>query len=291
MAEVEDHSTVELDKQTTGHISRKELQEIDDPTSSKTRSSFGWFLPRILAVIFFIVLFLWIFRAEGGLGFEDSNLFGWHALLMGLFIVVFTQEAVLSFSSPLISSPFGKKRTSHGWQRNFHVIFHALGIICAMLGIVAIVYYKKLSPQPPAFPFYSVYSPHSWLGITILILWGLQMAAAIFIHAIDKLSPHNKARLTKVHRYLGKVIYVAGLATCALGLQDMQSSDLAGSTAPIPGFYDTMDMGGGQWAVIVGNETIFLSGYYPTSPEAQYSSACTILLLFLGMATFGTLTF
>ncbi|KAF9211614.1 hypothetical protein BGZ59_007843, partial [Podila verticillata] len=48
--------------------------------------------------------------AEGGIGFQESNLFGWHALLMSLFVVVFTQEAILAYSSPLIGF-FTKNRT------------------------------------------------------------------------------------------------------------------------------------------------------------------------------------
>jgi len=257
--------------------------------------SIGWILPRILAVIFFVVLFVWIFQAEGGFGWDESNLFGWHALLMALFVVLFTQESVLGFSAPLISGPFREKR-SQNQKMYFHILYHVLGIASAMLGIVAIVYYKNLSPPAvvpgwpytvwPVYPFFAVYSPHSWLGITVLILWAIQLSAGIYVHLIGP-TPNDKNRLAKLHRFMGKVIYVAGLATCALGLQDMQSSDLAGSTPPLPGVFDTMQMGGGM-IVVSGNSTINVTGYYPNSLEAQYSCACTVLLLLLGMATAGT---
>jgi len=253
---------------------------------NKKIQTFIWISPRSLAIIYFIILFLWIFRAEGGLGAVEANLFGWHALLMSLFVVFFTQEAVLSFSSPIIS--FSQKGCLNG-ARIFHVICHVLGIISAMLGIVAIVYYKKLSPQPPVFPFYSVYSPHSWLGIAILILWGVQLATKLYVYVVD-VSEEDRTNLLKLHRYLGKVIYVAGLATCALGLQDMQSSDLASSTPVISGTYDTLNMGDSEM-IVIGNTTINVTGYFPNSPEAQYSCACTILLLLIGMATFGTVVF
>jgi len=256
-----------------------------DGSFSRILQILTWSLPRILAVIFLIVLLVWIFQAEGGLGFDEATVFGFHALFMALFIVIFTQESVLAFASPLISGPFRKERSRI--QRYFHIGFHVLGIVCAMLGIVAIVYYKNLSPLPLAFPFYSVYSPHSWLGISLLILWGLQFTAGIYIHTIG--NPSTDAQIMKMHRYLGKVIYVTGLATCALGLQDMQSSDLASSTPPMPGIYDTLSMGDGQTVIVSGNLTINVTGYFPNSPEAQYSSSCTILLLYLGMATFGNL--
>jgi len=275
-------SSVELEE----HSSRSTTSYGDDRTSSKILQILSWSLPRILAIIFLIVLLVWIFQAEGGLGFDEASVFGFHALFMALFIVIFTQESVLAFASPLISGPFIK--SSSLVEKYFHFSCHVLGIICAMLGIVAIVYYKSLSPLPLAFPFYSVYSPHSWLGIALLILWGSQFVAGLYIHVIGNLGRDDKIFIVKIHKYLGKVIYVTGLATCALGLQDMQSSDLASSTPPMPGIYDTLSMGG-QTVIVSGNMTINVTGYYPNSPEAQYSSACTILLLFLGMATFGTL--
>ena len=83
------------------------------PTSSTTPTPYAFarsILPRVVVVIFLIILFLWIYQAEGGIGFQEANLFGWHALLMSLFVVVFTQEALLAYSSPLIGF-FTKNRT------------------------------------------------------------------------------------------------------------------------------------------------------------------------------------
>jgi len=84
-------------------------------------------LPRVVVVIFFIVLFLWIYQAEGGIGFQEATVFGWHALLMSLFIVVFTQEALLAYSSPLIGF-FTKNRTliKYDQPSNAHYTYFCL---------------------------------------------------------------------------------------------------------------------------------------------------------------------
>jgi len=113
------------------------------------------------------------------------------------------------------------------------------------------------------------------------------MAAGLYIHASGSLSLDNKRTLAKIHVYLGKIIYVTGLATCALGLQDMQSSDLASSTPLMPGPIDSYSMD--QTVIVSGNSTMNLTGYFPDSLEAQCSCAGTILLFLLGIATFGTL--
>ncbi|GJJ77623.1 solute carrier family 31 (copper transporter), member 1 [Entomortierella parvispora] len=249
------------------------ISQIDaevEPKPSRTPYAFTRsILPRFIAVIFLIILFLWIYQAEGGIGFQEANLFGWHALLMSLFIVVFTQEALLAYSSPLIGF-LTKNRTL---IKYYHVACHLLGLICAVGGLCAIVYYKKLSPQPVVFPFFTLYSAHSWTGIVFLLLWTLQILAGFHVHiARKKQTAEHKRVFRQFHGFLGKSVYAVGLVTCAMGFQDMQSSDLASSTPPNP-VNMTMSMGDMQ-------------GYFPNSNLAQYSSACSLLLVFSGMATF-----
>lgn len=209
-------------------------------------------MPRAFAVLFMVLLFVWIYRAEGGLGFVESNLFGFHALLMSLFVVVFMQEALLAWSVPVFNSKSHKKA--------YHVFCHIAGLICAVLGLVAIVKYKRLASTPTVFPFFTCYSPHSWMAIVFLSLWGIQIM--------------SKLGLTiplAYHRFLGNCIFAVGLAVCAMGLQDMQSSDLATSTPPME------NMAGMQ-----------MNGYYPDSLQARLASAGSIVLVFLGITTFFT---
>jgi len=265
-----------------GSVQPPAENEVERTVSSKPLHILLVVIPRLCSFLFIVILFLWIFQAEGGLGFDESSVFGWHALLMGVFTVLCTQEAILSFSAPI----FAPLRTSRSFiSKGFHIFCHTLGIVCAMLGIVAIVYYKNLSPQPVAFPFYATYSPHSWLGISVLCLWAIQMIFGIVttLEIVPKL-------LWKLHKFLGKVIYCALLATCALGFQNMQSSDLASSTQLIPGIQDTLSMNS-QGSINIGNVTVNVTGYFPYSPESEYACACTLLLFFMGIATFGVLEF
>jgi len=249
-----------------------------------------YILPRFASVIYFIILFLWIYRAEGGFGFTEASVFGWHALLMSIFVVFFTQEAILSYYASLLSCPCFEKKTSRTTNQYSHIGYHTIGIVFAMIGITAIVYYKNLSPQPVTFPFFATFSPHSWVGIAVLILWALQVVVGIYVFVKRDLSPKSRIQLSKLHKFLGKAIYIAGLATCALGLQDMQSSDLAASTTPIPGVSDTQSMYQIE-SITIGNSTFNISGYFPYSPEAQFSCAASILLLVIGMVTFAVLEY
>lgn len=230
-------------------VELKEPNTEDDKLSQISQATKGyasylktikWVMPRLLAVIFFIILFLWIYQAEGGIGSNETNLFGLHALLMAFFIVVFTQEAVLTFSAPLLVTFTSNRKALmyiflflidfkltnfHSILRYFHISCHVIGICCAVGGLVGIVYYKSLSAQPIIYPFFTLYSPHSWMGVALLSLWVIQLTGGIFAQLFPN-NPKVQGLVYMSHRYLGKVIYAVGLATCAMGLQDMQSSNL-----------------------------------------------------------------
>jgi len=137
-----------------------------------------------------------------------------------------------------------------------------------MGGVIAIVEYKALSPTPVDFPFYTMYSPHSWLAICLLGLWGIQFAGGALS------SWFQFAIWRKYHHFLGRLVYGVALATCALGFQDMQSSDLAGSQPPYTNITSfTPDM-------------IDDMGYFPDSPLAQLACAGVMLLAFQAFTTF-----
>jgi hypothetical protein len=255
------------------NIEDDSLSQISEATKDYTSylKTIKWVMPRLLAIIFFIILFLWIYQAEGGIGSSENNLFGLHALLMAFFIVVFTQEALLTFSAPLLVT-FTSNRKALMY---FHISCHVVGICCAVGGLVGIVYYKSLSAHPIIYPFFTLYSPHSWMGVALLSLWVIQLTGGIFAQLFPN-NPKVQGLVHMSHRYLGKVIYAVGLATCAMGLQDMQSSDLAGSTAP-------------NIVAEIGEANMI--GYLPNSTLAQYSCAGSLLLMFIGMATFATIQF
>jgi len=179
---------------------------------------------------------------------------------MSLFIVVFSQEAVMAFSAPLLRLFTRNDK----YLKFFHVTCHVLGILCAFGGLMGIIYYKKLAPPPLVFPFFTMYSPHSWVGVVLLGFWTLQMSAGIYAHGIRKLTHEEYSVFRKWHTFTGKFIYAVGLAVCAMGLQNMQSSDLAASTAPY-----------------LVSDPAEMNGYLPTSSLAQYACACVFCYFYL----------
>ena len=62
-----------------------------------------WLTPRLISLIYLVILLVWIVEAEGGFGYTENNVFGWHALLMSFFVVIFMNEALLTYKAPLVS--------------------------------------------------------------------------------------------------------------------------------------------------------------------------------------------
>jgi len=82
-----------------------------------------------------------------------------------------------------------------------------------------------------------------------------------------------------IHSFLGKIVYATGLATCAMGFQDMQGSDLSSSMPPMN------DTQMAMMNMTMGDDM----GYSPTSTLAQSACACVLLITFCGIATFAAL--
>jgi len=198
-------------------------------------------------------------------------------------VVLFLQESILCWTVPIPILTSRKARVV------FHVVCNALALVFSVFGVVAIAYYKQLSPTPQAFPFYTAYSPHSWVGIVFLSLLAIQ--------SIMKLTGENYAPLLLAkahHRFLGHAIYITGLACCAMGFEDMQCSDLAGSSPPsMDAMSNSMNMGsmpGMNMSAMdmssMDNGTMV--GYLPNSEMAQIAAAASVMLVFQGLATFFT---
>uniref|UniRef100_A0A7S4K7M4 Cytochrome b561 domain-containing protein n=1 Tax=Guillardia theta TaxID=55529 RepID=A0A7S4K7M4_GUITH len=236
-----------------------------------------WLLPRVCALALLGIVIAWVILAEGGFGTSSAALFGWHALGMTLFLIA-TSEGILIKSFPLWSR-------MDLWMG--HVAFHLLGIICALLGLVAIIQYKSLSGQgngtptcpmtgclestgqaglDGTFPFSTMYSAHSWMGVLCLLLWGGQLAGGVASSLYPWRGPEQREAAKKHHRFFGQALYVLLIATCCMGLQDMQSSDLAGFGYGIYSSPSLLACGASLVISIYGLTTLYALFFSKTQP-------------------------
>ena len=93
------------------------LKSADEENESsifmKVRNYMLWLMPRVISAIFLVILIYWIVLTQGGFDWTATGAFGWHALLMSFFVVMFSNEAILTYKAPLVSQ-ISNSRT---WQR------------------------------------------------------------------------------------------------------------------------------------------------------------------------------
>lgn len=135
----------------------------------------------------------------------DLRVFNWHPLFMTFGLVFCVMQASLAY----ISLPF-----SHAANKRIHLSLHALGILSAALGAVAVFRYHN------EHGITNLYSLHSWLGLTVLILLSINwlVGFAVFFY------PGAKSRVRELilpyHIGIGLSILGLVVATVEAGIME-----------------------------------------------------------------------
>ncbi len=189
-----------------------------EQTSEKGRVWWHWVVPRLSSSGFIAMLLYWIMTEQNGFSntlpsLSSGGYLGYHALGMSLWTTMMHQETMLAYINPIICT---KDERIH---RLIHVVFHIIGMLCGIGGLVAILWYKQASTQFTimGYSFYIPYSTHSWMGIGFLGSWAMQ--------CLGKLCP--SIMTDSRYAFLERTVYVLGLTTCSLGIQHMQTRQLS----------------------------------------------------------------
>ncbi|KAL4452375.1 hypothetical protein ABPG75_008037 [Micractinium tetrahymenae] len=177
-------------------------------------------LTRVLQLAVAATMLTWVLGYLGGLnlsprplagGNDTGPVFNWHPLLLTLAFPVLMAEAVLAYKAPLVEQ---RDRTA---TKMYHFALHTAALVCTILGVIA-AFVSHTAKRPAPIP--NLYSAHSWLGLAVLSLLALQYAAGAFSYLWPKLSLANRQALGPLHRFLGKAVFTAGIATMAAGIQE-----------------------------------------------------------------------
>jgi len=199
---------------------------------------------------------------------NTDTAFGWHAMSMTLAFPVFMTEAILAYAFKTPGTP--PSTLSIVW----HGSLHTFTMIFIATGLVGIGFYKDRANDQNLRPW--VYSPHSWIGITVISAFGLQLWFGFYKAFVCTVCPHRlwngchgeKFVLEEVkqfshsfHVYLGRAIYVGGLIAVATGLEDMQAT------------------------------SVYLGVLSPFTTASLVSAAAGLMLVVLGIAVFAVYEF
>lgn len=178
-------------------------------------------VPRVLYLTTAIVVARWCMVSLGGIHFftaemtkggdrSTTKLFNSHPLLMVLAYVVCMSEAIMAYKAP----PSTALVRSH--RKLLHAAMHSLSAIFVSMGLYSAFQSHNLAVPPIP----NMYSLHSYLGLFTAVTTLAQYAVSMAVFYYPGFPYRMRALILPIHKWLGLVVYVMGIATINVGIQE-----------------------------------------------------------------------
>lgn len=207
----------------------------------------------VLGISCVTLVSVWSARFRGGFGWNGSGLeFNWHPVLMTAGLVV-----LYGYASVLYRVPLTWGQSKQPWKL-LHSGLMLAALLGAVVGLCAVFDFHNKSKIP------NLYSLHSWIGLSAVILFALQWVAG-FLGFLLPCSPLSfRTQLKPLHVWLGGSILTLSIAACVSGINEKLFFVLKGD-----------------------NHT---AAYSKLPPEAVLANALGLLLVAFGLVVLWILT-
>ncbi|KAL3524268.1 hypothetical protein ACH5RR_017102 [Cinchona calisaya] len=162
-------------------------------------------ITQVLGIAGIIMVLIWCISFRGGLAWEASNknlIFNIHPVLMLLGLIVIGGEAIITYKTlPL------KKEV----KKLIHLVLHAIALILGIIGIYTAFKFHNESNIA------NLYSLHSWLGIGIIILYGIQWIYGFLVFFYPGGTSGIRRESLPWHVIFGLFVYILAVGNAALG--------------------------------------------------------------------------
>ncbi|XP_009340012.1 transmembrane ascorbate ferrireductase 1-like [Pyrus x bretschneideri] len=158
-----------------------------------------------LGIAALVLVLVWTIHFRGGLAWEATNknlIFNLHPVLMLLGLIILGGEALVSYKS----LPFNKKM-----KKVIHLVLHALALALGIIGIY--LAFKNHNESGIA----NMYSSHAWIGIGVIVLYGIQWIYGFVTFFFPGGSPTLRRESIPWHVVFGIIVYVLAVGDASLG--------------------------------------------------------------------------
>eukprot|EP00897_Mesotaenium_endlicherianum_P009219 jgi/Mesen1/8325/ME000457S07515 len=182
-------------------------------------------LTHVVGVLVLVLVIVWSVGYRGGVGWFTSNkalIFNWHPILMVTGLIFITGEGVLVY------------RLLPGSKQVRKIVHSTLNGVALVLGIVGVTAaFRYHNESVPAID--NLYSLHSWVGLTTLVLFGVQWIAGLVTFLYPGASNPVRTSALPWHTFLGVFLYILALVSAELGILEkvtfLQSGKVIGHYA------------------------------------------------------------
>ncbi|CAF0971032.1 unnamed protein product [Rotaria sordida] len=180
-----------------------------------TRVTLKWFSfmvlsSQIVGVTAVILVAVFFGQYRGGFAWTSDihKEFNYHPLFMTLGMIFFYGDAILAYR---VFRDVKKLRV-----KILHGSLLALSLIFASIGLKAVFDSHNLATPPRA----NLYSLHSWVGLTAVILFGTQWVCGFVSFLFPKLSEEIRKAYMPSHKYWGKAIFSLAVGAVLMGITE-----------------------------------------------------------------------
>ncbi|KAF5949532.1 hypothetical protein HYC85_011525 [Camellia sinensis] len=173
----------------------------------------------VLGIAGAVMVLVWCIHFRGGLAWDSSNkslIFNIHPVLILIGLIIIGGEAIISYKAlPL------KKEV----KKLIHLVLHSIALILGIVGVYAAFKYHNESGIA------NLYSLHSWLGIGIVVLYGVQWIYGFIVFFYPGGTASVRRESLPWHVLFGLFVYILAIGNAALGFLEkltfLESSGLA----------------------------------------------------------------
>ncbi|XP_019378337.1 PREDICTED: cytochrome b reductase 1 [Gavialis gangeticus] len=159
-----------------------------------------------LSVLFALV---WVFQYREGLSWDGAEAeFNWHPVLIITGFVFIQGIAIIVYRLPWTW------KCSKLLMKFIHAGLNTIAMILAIVSLVAVFDFHNAKNIP------NMYSLHSWIGLTAVILYSLQLVLGFAVFLLPFAPVSLRASLMPIHIYSGLLIFVTVIATAFMGFTE-----------------------------------------------------------------------
>lgn len=159
-----------------------------------------------LSVIF---VFVWVLHFKEGVGWDGGLAeFNWHPVLIVTGFILLQGIAIIVYRLPWT------------WNRSkllmkfIHAGLNIVAFICAVIAMVAVFDFHNAAKIP------NMYSLHSWLGLTAVVLYWLQIILGVGMYLIPITPISWRAAFMPLHVYSGLLLFASVIGVALMGITE-----------------------------------------------------------------------
>uniref|UniRef100_A0A5S6QJY7 Cytochrome b561 domain-containing protein n=1 Tax=Trichuris muris TaxID=70415 RepID=A0A5S6QJY7_TRIMR len=170
----------------------------------------GCTIAHVLGLTAVILVSVWM--GAYGVGFEwegnPAGMFRYHPMLMVIGLQLLMGEAALTYRM--------LRYTRKSITKPIHIALHTITLVCFVLALKAVFYSHNYMLPPVA----NMYSLHSWVGMSVVLLFCMQYAFGFYAFFYPKVVPSTGEKMMPFHRLTGRLLLVAATANALMGISE-----------------------------------------------------------------------